>query len=286
MKIYGIFGYPLEHTLSPAMQEAAFEKAGRDAVYLPFELDPLHFRGVARYLARTPLSGFNLTIPYKEAVIPYLDWVDKDARAIGAVNTVKRVGSRFLGYNTDWEGFVRGLEEEGFRISGKKAAVLGAGGAARACVYGLMKRGVRGVKILNRHPERGRRIQRGFKRLFPGPSVEVFPLRSSFLRPILEEVNLLVNATPVGLGRERHAWSDASAFPRREVFICDLIYNPAETLLLKQARKRGCRTLNGLSMLLFQGAKAFEIWTGRRAPVAVMRQALVKALAREGWKGE
>ncbi len=283
MKIYGIFGFPLKHTLSPAMQEAAFGKLGIEAAYLPFELDSSNFRKVARNFSRTPLAGFNLTVPYKEMVLPYLDGVQKEAALIGAVNTVKRLGKKFWGYNTDWEGFLRALREARFEIRGRKAVILGAGGAARACVYGLVRQGMREISIFNRHPDKAYKILRDFKHLSSNASIKSFGLDRVLLKRELETADLLVNTTNVGLERQDSVLVSRDMFPSKRLFVYDLIYNPSETPLLKMARKKNYRTLNGLTMLLYQGCRAFEIWVGRKAPEKIMRKVLEKSLtARKG----
>lgn len=268
----------MAHTLSPAMQEAAFAKLGLDACYLPLELHPRDFLAVAKKFRHTPLAGFNLTVPFKEAVLPYLTGLAPEARAVGAVNTVKRVGSGFKGYNTDCFGFIRSLREAGFRIRSKRAVLLGAGGAARACVYGLLREGIREIVILNRHPEKAMKIARHFKAMDRGGTLRALPLRDSYLKEALGSADLLVNTTSVGLKQDDPVLVRPAVWPERKLWVVDLIYNPATTPLLAAARKRKCRTLNGRAMLLYQGAAAFEIWTGRRAPVKAMRAALENSL--------
>lgn len=281
-KLYGIAGHPLAHSLSPAMQESAFGACGIRAFYLVLDFQPAGFRRVLRRLGKLPLSGFNVTVPYKEAVLPYLDLVSEEARRIGAVNTVYRKGRRWLGTNTDVSGFVRSLAEEGkFRIRGSRVLVLGAGGACRAVIYGLARQGAAFIALANRRPERAARLVREFRKIFPRTHFESGPLAASFLKPQLENCSLAVNATSLGMKA-----SDPELFPRAWIprkktgpkLFMDLIYSPRETRFLRGARLRGHRTLNGVGMLVGQGAKAFEIWTGCKAPVSVMRRALETAL--------
>ncbi len=277
MEIYGIFGFPLKHSLSSAMQEAAFEKFGIDAVYLPFEIDRQNFRRVGRNLSTSLLEGFNLTVPYKEIVIPYLDEVTKETSLIGAVNTVKRVGKRFRGYNTDEEGFRRALREARFNAKGKRAVILGAGGAARACVYGLARERIREVAIFNRHVGKARKIGKDFQKLFANTAIKAFSLNRTFLKAALSETDLVINATSVGLKKNDAPLIDNGMWPKKKLLVYDLVYNPPVTSLLKAARRQGNRVLNGLTMLLYQGAKAFEIWTGLEAPEALMWRILKAA---------
>jgi shikimate dehydrogenase len=262
------------------MQGAAFEKAGVDAVYLALELDPQNFRRVARSLRATLLQGFNVTVPYKETILRYLDRVSHEAAVIGAVNTVKREGRFFKGYNTDASGFVRALREAGFRIRGKRAAVLGAGGAARAVIYGLWKEGAREILVLNRHSTRAVRLARDFKRRLAGICIAAFPLRPSVLKVALDRADLLVNATKVGLRQADSSLVSPDLFRGRRLFVCDSIYH-RETPLLAAARSRRFGMLGGLPMLLHQGAESFEIWTGKKAPLGAMRAALHQAVERE-----
>lgn len=283
MKIFGIFGYPLKHTLSPAMQNAAFRKWGIDAAYLALELDPHSFREVAKRFRETPLRGFNVTIPYKEAVIPYLAKISPEASVIGAVNTVKRYGNEFRGFNTDVYGFRRALRETGMRIAGKKAVILGAGGASRACVAGLYLEKAKSVSVLNAgfDFERARNLKRHFSKYLKRFPVSIFRIERTALKRELEDAEVLINATSLGLKKEDPVLIRPEFLPRKKMLVFDVIYKPAETPLLRLARLKGHRTLNGLSMLLHQGARSFEIWTGKRAPVALMREEL-----RAGLEGE
>ncbi len=282
-KLYGIFGKPLSHTLSPAMQEAAFTALDLKAYYLALELGPASFKKVMRGLDRLALDGFNVTVPYKETVLSHLDGLTPKAVAVGAVNTVFRKGKRWTGANTDVSGFLTTLQKEGkFRPRGKTVLILGAGGSARAAAYGLAKTGAREIQVANRHEARARKMIRDFKRLFPRTRFESVPLHGRGFITVLERAHLVVNATSVGLKSADSSLIPASRIPkaaggRRKLFF-DLVYRPAKTRFLKSAARRGHKTLNGLGMLLYQGARAFELWTGKKAPVAVMRRALIKGL--------
>lgn len=285
ISLYGIFGYPLAHTLSPAMQEAAFQASGIQAFYLALELNPRQFKQTLKHCRRCSLAGFNVTVPYKETVLRYVDRVSPQAKAIGAVNTVYRQAGRFCGTNTDVDGFRAALKLEGrFNPKGKTALVIGGGGAARAVVYALSQAGARQIVIANRTARKSERILRDFKRIFPRVIYHVIELKAA--RVIVPEADLIVNATSLGLkpGDPEvlpRAGIPAAKAGRRKLFL-DLIYNPAVTPFLKAAKQRGHRTLNGTSMLVHQGARAWELWTGRRAPVQVMARALQQALHPNG----
>ena len=273
-KLYGIFGFPLGHTLSPVMHEAAFRKLSIKAFYLPFEVRREDFRRLMKKRARLLLDGFNVTVPYKEEALRWLDKVSPAARAIGAVNTAVRKGKRWYGFNTDSFGFITSLEKDGeFGPRGKRALILGAGGSARAVVYALAKRGIRQITIVNRTRARAKKIAIQYERLFPRVSFLTKDLKAGCEDKGSREVDLVVNATSVGLRPGDRSLISSGEFPKKTLFV-DLIYRPTETRLLRLARQSGHRTLNGLGMLVYQGTEAFRLWTGRRAPVDVMRAAI------------
>ncbi len=300
-QLFGIFGYPLAHTLSPDMHEAGFRALGIDANYIVLELDSAGFRDAMRYIKKSQLSGFNVTVPYKEVVLKFLDQISPEARAIGAVNTVYRKGNRWCGTNTDMEGFLITLSREGhFCPRNKKAVVLGAGGASRAVTYGLCLRGIRKLSVVDAVPGKAENIIRDFQKIFKG--TECLPLRAGDpeIGSLIAQADLVVNATPLGLKKDDPLPVSAEWIPNarkkgkvlrgRTVLqkkddpklFMDLIYNPVETAFLAAAKKRGHRTLNGSSMLLYQGVRAFECWTRRKAPVSVMREALMEKIRLKG----
>ena len=279
------------------MHEAAFRKLGIDAGYIILELIPAAFRKLMGRSSEFSLSGFNVTVPYKETIMPYLDEVRPEARAIGAVNTVYRRGKRWIGVNTDMEGFLMAFTKDGgFRPSGKKALVLGAGGAARAIVYGLSREGIREILIADCFPKKARKIANNMRKLFPRVVYRAVPAGAPEVKEALQKADVIINATPLGLKSKDPEVVPESWIPRvgkikiaprgrasqkadcGSKFFMDLIYNPALTPFLRNAKKKGHKTLNGLGMLLYQGARALEYWTKRKAPVAVMRQALLQAL--------
>lgn len=291
--LFGIFGFPLGHTLSPAMQETAFRAAGIKAYYLPFEVTPGEFDRLMKGRRKMLLDGFNVTVPYKETVFRLLDRLSPEARAIGAVNTAVRRGNRWWGFNTDASGFLASLKREGkFNARGKNILILGAGGSARAVAYALGRAGARRIIIANRTPERAERIVKRFRNFFPKTKFVGTPISSSSHPsrfPTGEEVggegegliDLVVNATSIGLKPGDRLLVSPADFPNRKTLFMDLIYNPRETRFLRAARRSGHRTLNGLGMLVYQGAEAFRLWTGRRAPVDVMQKAVKAVLARQ-----
>ncbi|MBI4431169.1 MAG: shikimate dehydrogenase [Candidatus Omnitrophica bacterium] len=287
-KLYAIFGYPLKHTFSPVMHNKAFKALGLDSYYIDIPIRPERFKRIRRNLRNAPLDGFNLTVPHKELIVKVLDSVDREAGQIGAVNTVlvKRTnqinqtigrGARLIGYNTDTYGFREALRREArFNVHGKSVLVLGAGGAARACVQALIKEGVRQIIIANRTVSKARRLISDFSRFARKRGARLLLSQSATkgCHLNISGVDLVVNSTSLGLKKSDPLPIKLGLLPKRKLLIFDLIYNPSRTKLLREASKRGYRTMNGLPMLLYQGAKAFEIWTGKQAPIHVMRKAL------------
>ena len=282
------------------MHEAALRKLGIDANYIVLELIPDAFKKLMRQAPQLSLSGFNVTVPYKETVMSYLDRVRPEARAIGAVNTVFKKEKRWIGTNTDMEGFLMALTKDGaFSPSGKKAVILGAGGAARAVVYGLSREGIREVLIADCFPKKARKIASDMKKFFKRVRYHAVAAGTPEVKEALQKADVIINATPIGLKPQDPEVVPESWIPKSgpkgisrgrtlrkaghgSKFFMDLIYNPSMTPFLKIAQKKGHRTLNGLGMLLYQGARALELWTGRKAPVGVMREALLRALEKKG----
>ncbi len=270
----GLLGWPVAHSRSPAMHNAAFEALGLNWRYLLLPVAPEDVGDAVRGLRALRFAGANVTVPHKQAVMSFLDEVTLEAQAIGAVNTIVNRKGRLVGYNTDALGFLRALREAGFEPRGCRAVVLGAGGAARAIVYALL--GARAtVTVANRTVEKAHRLADELGRLF-GARVSVMSLHASrALARALAEADLLVNATSVGMAPHADACplpADVPIPPSLTVY--DAVYNPRETMLLQLARRAGARAVDGLGMLLHQGAVAFELWTGVKAPVEVMRGAL------------
>lgn len=277
-----VIGYPLKHSISPQFQQPAFDALGLDVRYTARETPPEELPELLAALRQPPWLGLNVTVPHKQAVLPYLDELSPEARRIGAVNTIHRVGDRLLGYNTDAPGVVRALRQDlGFEPRGARAVLLGAGGSARAVAVALLDAGVRALAILNRHPERAETLAAELRvGLRPDAAVEAGPATEATIIRTLAGADLLVNCTTVGM---RHGPAEGSMpVPpqalRRTLAVYDLVYNPRVTPLVAAARAAGAPAQGGLSMLVYQGAISFEIWTGRPAPLEVMRRAAEAAL--------
>jgi shikimate dehydrogenase len=274
LKIYGIFGYPLSHTVSPAIQNTAFDYHQLKSIYFAFERNPPRFKYLMRHLKTFALDGFNLTVPFKETVLPYLDRLSGEARQIGSVNTIKKEKKSWVGYNTDGYGFLAGLKECRFNISGKKCVVLGAGGSARTVVHELAKQRARSVLIANRTKSKALKLAREMGQRHAAVSIRGVSIKNSDLREGMKEAALVVNTTKVGLRKRDPLLIKKKWFGRKKKLVYDLIYKPRMTKFLKSAREAGCQIQNGETMLLYQGAQAFEIWTGKKAPISLMKKAL------------
>jgi shikimate dehydrogenase len=277
-KLVGLIGYPIEHSLSPAMHNSAFAALSLNWRYVPLPVHPERLGEAVAGLRALGFMGANVTVPHKEAVISYLDDVAPEAQAIGAVNIIVVREGKSIGYNTDWLGFLTALSEGGFDPHGKRAVVLGAGGAARAVVYALSQAGAQ-VTILNRTPARAQALVQDFSPLFPSLSLLSLPITPQTLEEQAAEAHLLVNATPVGMWPEvdQSPWPEDLAFPSH-LTVFDLVYNPRQTKLLRQAQAAGAKGIGGLGMLVHQGTAAFELWTGEKAPVETMYEAASRML--------
>lgn len=278
-KVLGVCGYPVEHSLSPAMHNAAIAALGVNYTYVPFSVLPDNVGDAVRAMPALGIVGLNLTIPHKERVLPYLDEIDAEAARVGAVNTVHNDGGVLRGSNTDGRGFAAPLGAMGVRMAGARAVVLGAGGAARSVAFRLAAEGA-AVTIANRTLDRADALARVVQTAL-GVDVDSVALDGgSGLRGAMEAADLLVNTTSVGMWpHEDDPLPVDDALLRADMVVYDLVYRPLETRLLAAARRAGARTLNGVGMLVHQGAISFEVWTGMRPPVDVMERAVLDGLA-------
>jgi shikimate dehydrogenase len=276
-ELVGCFGQPVAENPTGAMQEAAFHTLGLNWRYLTVEVPPEKLRDAILGVRAFGMQGVNLTIPHKVAVIEHLDEIAPDAAIIGAVNTVRREGERLIGENTDGKGFLQGVSTDaGVDPRNKGVVVLGAGGAAMAIVAELALAGASDVLVLNRLVSRGERMVADLVSKTKAP-IRFETWQDTYA--VLGDTDILVNATSIGL------YPDVDSMPPVDLsgahpgmLVCDVVFNPPETRLIQAARKRGLPVLDGLAMLVYQGVIGFEKWTGRKAPEAVMKQALREAL--------
>ena len=275
-EIFGIMGWPIAHSLSPVMHNAAFEALGIHAAYVPFMVKPEDLGKATLSLRALGISGVNITVPHKGAVIEFLDELDASAKQVGAVNTIVQKNGKLYGSNTDGSGFLLSLRKDGhFEPAGKKVVILGAGGAASAVALALASAGVRRLVIANRNKSRSEILAKRVLRHFDRETLPVALDESRALYWLIRESDLLVNATSVGLkGSERLNINPNSL--HRKLFVFDLVYR--DTALLKMVKRRGLKHLDGLGMLVSQGACSFEIFTGKRAPFRVMKNAVEQTI--------
>ncbi len=271
MRPVGLIGYPVEHSLSPAMQNAAFKALNLDYHYTLLPTPPEKLAGRIRDCVAQDFAGWNITVPHKQAMLPFLDEISEEVRAAGACNTVRVENGRLTGFNTDIAGFLCGLEEAGGIEPGSKALLVGAGGAARAVAFALSRAG-HPVVILSRRPEQAAHLAASLP--CQNAEISVGSLDQTTLDTYLEDADLLVNCTPAGMWPH----TESSSLPEGThlypgLLVYDLVYRPRPTRLLQEAAAAGCRTQDGLAMLVHQGAEAFKIWTGEEAPVEAMREA-------------
>lgn len=283
-----LIGFPVGHSLSERMQNAAFKHLGLDLYYYAAEIRPEELPEAIRGLSKLGFAGANVTIPYKEQVLPFLDHLDQSGYEAQAVNTVVCRDGKLWGYNTDGEGFIRSLAEEGIVPRGKVFCLIGAGGAARGVAQALVRQGAACIYFINRTPKRAFRlvedISHDAEKAGSVLTTELKALpwcRESF-EAALSRAQVLVNCSPVGM--YPRVFDSPLPYPellRPSLVVYDLVYNPYQTALLREAASRGCQTISGLGMLVYQGAAAFSLWTGMSAPVEIMWAAAKSSITGE-----
>lgn len=263
-KIIGIIGKNIENSLSPLIHNKIILKYSLNFCYLPFKVKENDLSKAIQGIKALSIRGVNITFPYKEKAIEFLDELEESARRIGAVNTIVNNKGFLTGYNTDVIGFKKSLQEDGkFVIKEKKAVILGAGGVARAVVYALLEEEIEKICIFNRTLEKAKKIKQNLSSFFPKSRISVFPLEEDDLKDKIEKAHLLVNTTSLGMAPR----VDNTPLPDEKLFhpnllVYDLIYHPAKTLFLRQAERAGAKIINGLPMLVYQGIESFYLWTG------------------------
>ncbi len=284
-KLVVLLGHPVRHSISPLFQQAAFDAVGLPYRYRARDVPPGRLPTELPRLRNGRYAGANVTIPYKEEAFGLVDAHSRNAEMTGAVNTIVVDGPLLVGHNTDVEGFRRAVEEvAGVSLAGRRAAIIGAGGAARAVCLALAQIGVQSVAVVNRTPERAARLADELQERIE-PALHAVPLRDSVrLHSLLARCDVVVNCSPVGMaGHDGGALPIDPAFLDGVPLVVDIIANPVRTRLLEEAARRGARVLGGLPMLVLQGATSFRLWTGREAPLAVMKEAACRAMGVADW---
>lgn len=269
-KHFAVIGHPIAHSLSPLMHSAGYQSLGLKAEYQRYEVLPEDLGDAIKGLKGLGFSGWNVTVPYKEKILPFLDELTVEAQRAGAVNTVKVREGRLIGHNTDGTGFVRSIQEWIDLEPGRKIIILGAGGAAKGIAMALAPLGVQ-LQILNRTAERARELVESIRSFGGKADLEEWG-RGDWL----SQADCVIQTTTLGLKNEVYPFSLQGISSK--ALVIDIIFNPWETPFLLSAKEQGCKTLNGVGMLLYQGVAAWEYWLGGQAPVEAMRSALYRAL--------
>lgn len=267
-KILGILGYPIGHSLSPLMHNAVIKKMGLDLVYLPFEVKPGKLSDAVSAIRILNIAGVNVTVPYKENIVKYLDIISLPAKKIGAVNTIVNKNGKLFGFNTDYYGFLKSISEK-IAPKNKNVFMLGCGGVAKAIALSLIDSKIARLAVAD--------IDSGKAKYFSESSLpRIKVIKTSQIPDEMASADIFINATPVGM-KEGECSPVDKKYLRKDLFVYDVVYN-RETQLLKDAKKIGARNSSGLDMLVYQGAKSFELWTGKFPPGDFMKKVLRRAL--------
>jgi shikimate dehydrogenase len=282
-KLCCVIGNPVGHSLSPVMHNAAFKELNLDFVYVAFTVRKDELRDAIAGARSLQVHGLNVTMPHKTAIMKHLDEIDPAAKSIGAINTILNAEGKLVGYITDGVGAIKALKENGVSLEGKKLLLLGAGGAAKAIAFHAAQE-VEELKILNRTAQKAKELAEALHKKFD-KKVSGNLLSSETIKKELEDTDILVNATSVGMHPNVNQSLVDSTWLRPDLCVMDIIYNPLETKLAKDAKSAGAKVISGIEMLVYQGAASFEIWTNRPAPVKVMKEAILNKLTKPGVHG-
>lgn len=273
----GLIGYPLKHSLSPSMHNSAFRKLGLDLVYLAFEIEDGSLQDGLNAMRTLNVKGFNVTMPHKQKIVQLLDGVSDDAKIIESVNTVKNENGKLIGYNTDGKGLVKALEESGIAYKGKKVVILGAGGAARAIAIQLAFDGAAQIVMANRTIIKAKMIINTINEKIPTSKGKAIEMDEEIIKEELKDASILINCTSIGMKStiDQSPISNVDTF-NKDVFVVDIIYDPLKTKFMSMAEEVGCKTMNGIDMLIYQGDLSFNIWTGEDMPIEYIKEVLFK----------
>ena len=277
---FGVIGHPIKHSLSPEMHNSVFRALGMDYEYSAFDVPPEKLGTFIERCVKENFIGLNVTIPHKISVMEYLDSVSKEADLIGAVNTIKFEHRKVIGYNTDGVGCIEALKESGEDVRGRKILILGSGGAARAIVFQLVLENTN-IIITNRTYERALQLKKEIKEKL-NRDVEIIKFSNDEIKNYTGDIDILINTTPVGMYPEIDKTPIAPDLLNKDIVVMDIIYNPIETKLLKEAKKIGCKTVNGIGMFIHQGAESLRIWLDIEPPIDLMRKTVLNKLKQNG----
>jgi shikimate dehydrogenase len=277
-RVCGVIGDPIEHSLSPAMHNAAFNALGLDCAFLAFRVAPNEVANAIAGMRALGIVGLNVTMPHKAAVIKFLDQIDDNSKFLNAINTIHNKDGKLLGFNTDGFGALKALKENGANPKGKRVLLVGSGGAARAIAYTLVQE-TDELVVLNRTVSEAKELASLLKKIF-NKEVHADSLTAPILEKQMQQADILINATAVGMKPKASQSMIAPEWLKPKMTVMDIVYNPVETKLSIDAKSKGAQVISGVEMLIYQGAASFEIWTGKPAPIEVMRKAALEQLSK------
>jgi len=271
-----LIGNPVEHSMSPKMHTLAFKEVGIDAIYIATKVENEEVKNAVESIRALNLLGANVTIPHKVAVMSYIDQIDPIAKDIGAVNTIVNKKGHLFATNTDGLGFMRSMKEEGIKLNGLNAVMIGAGGVARAISFNLLQE-INSLKISDMKKEVAEKLVAKLKNRYENKVSYFSPSKNNLIEE-LKNADLLLNCTPIGMFPNHKETPVPKELLRKDLIVFDSIYNPIETILIKNAKAIGAKALGGIKMFLYQGVEAFELWTNKKAPVKLMEQVIIQNL--------
>ncbi len=274
-RLLALLGDPVTHSISPAMHNKAFQILGLNYAYMGFTANKNNLKSSVDAMKALNVLGFNVTMPIKQKILPYLDELSFEAEMIGAVNTVKNENGKLIGYNTDGPGYVMDLQDKGLKIRKQSFLIVGAGGAATSIAVALARAGAGQITVINRSIEKAEHIISLINKISPDCMAFASKFEDDSIAQELVKANVLINCTPLGMGhQEGISFIQDPSILHKDMIISDLIYVPRKTALLKLGDERGCKTINGIGMIIWQGALAFKIWTGEDMPIQDIKQQL------------
>ncbi len=266
-KVLGVVGWPVSHSRSPELHNRAISKLGLDYVYVPYPVEPSNIADAIAAVRALGIAGINVTIPHKEAVIPFIDSLSKEARLIGAVNTIVNKKGKLHGHTTDPEGIMGALRRASYSIKGKDVVILGAGGAARTAVFTALLNGAKKITIIARNGIKAKKLADEVHKKFKRAKIHI----SDNSNESIIKASLLINATPIGMTTLSNKIPIDPSILHEGLTVFDMVYNPHDTMLLKAAAMAGAKCIHGIDMLIFQGMQSFMMWTGRKVTYDIFR---------------
>ncbi len=278
-KIVTLIGNPVEHSMSPKMHTAAFKEINKDIIYIATKVENSQIKEAIHGLKALNFKGANVTVPHKVEAMKYVDEIEPIAQKIGAINTIINDNGSLKATNTDALGFIRSLKDTGIDIANTNAVMIGAGGVARAISFSLLQENIKELLLTDLQDDVALSLQSNLQKYYSKEKITYFESNNEELKKAIDKANLVINCTPVGMSPNIDRSPVPEEFLRAELTIFDAIYNPLDTLLIKQAKNIGAKTISGMKMFLYQGVEAFERWTNEKAPISVMEKMILEGLS-------